>query len=532
MSDVDSNLSGDRSLVTKHKRRRRIGSCAGLLAGSVVLAGCSVGPDFIAPKPATPAAWSSQTGRVAPSGAASLLSAEPTPVAWWDSFGDPELSALERRVAAQNLDVRTATARLAESRAQLRITNADAYPMLSAGAGYTRQQVSSKLIQRGLTDYAPDAIGATSLGGLKGEAGSIQVPPVDLFRDSVDASWELDLWGRVRRGSEAARATLEASEDNRRGALVSALGEVARDYMTLRGLQAQLALQQTNLQTAQGSLNIAQQRYHGGLASELDPANAQAQVQITAARIPQLQAQIDGQVNALSLLLGEAPQALASELDTPHPVPALPPVVPVGLPSALAARRPDVRAAERQLHAATAQIGVAVANFYPQVTLSGSVGTMALSLRDLPFWSAAAYNFGPQISIPLFQGGKLRGQLDLRKAQQVEAAISYQKTVLSAFHDVSNAMTSYQAEQVRRDSIAASVDAAQTAMRLANEQYRGGLVTFLDVLNAERTLLDNQQQLADSDTTLRNDLVAVYNALGGGWQTSFPEARPVRTAQR
>lgn len=519
-------------MVTKHKRERRIGSCAGLLAGGAMLAGCTVGPDFVAPKPTAPVDWSSQNGRLAPAGAASLLTAQPTPIAWWDSFGDPELSALERRVAAQNFDVRTATARLAESRAQLRITNADAYPMLSAGGGYTRQQISSKLIQRGLTDNLPDQVGSTSLSGFKGEAGSIQVPPIDLFKDSVDASWELDLWGRVRRGSEAAQATLEASEDDRRGALVSALGEVARDYMTLRGLQAQLALQQTNLQTAQGSLIIAQQRYQGGLASELDPANAQAQVQITAARVPQLKAQIDGQVNALSLLLGEAPQALAAELDTPRPVPSVPPAVPVGLPSTLAARRPDIRAAERQLHAATAQIGVAVANFYPQVTLSGSVGTMALSLRDLPFWSAAAYSFGPQITIPLFQGGKLRGQLDLRRAQQVEAAINYQKTVLSAFHDVSNAMTSYQAEQVRRASIAASVNAAQTAMRLAAEQYRGGLVTFLDVLNAERTLLDNQQQLADSDTTLNNDLVAIYNALGGGWQTNFPAPRTVKTAQR
>ena len=205
-------------------------------------------------------------------------------------------------------------------------------------------------------------------------------------------------------------------------------------------------------------------------------------------------------------------------------MPPVPLRVPVGLPSELARRRPDIREAEARLHAATATVGVAVASFYPRVTLTGALNFQTLAYRDLAFWPAAAYTLGPSISLPIFQGGRLRGQLELSKAQQQEAAISYQQTVLGAWRDVDNALTAYAAEQRRHDQLAQSVQAAQRALDLAREQYAGGLQTFLNVLDAERTLLSAQQQLASSTTTVSSNLVQLYTALGGGWEETYPAA--------
>ena len=225
----------------------------------------------------------------------------------------------------------------------------------------------------------------------------------------------------------------------------------------------------------------------------------------------------------MSLLLGEPPQALRQELERAAPVPPIPPQVPAGLPSELARRRPDIREAEAQLHAATANVGVAVANFYPRVTLSGALNFESLSYRDLAFWSSSMWTLGPSISLPIFQGGRLRGQLQLSKAQQQEAAISYQQTVLSAWRDVDNALIAYGAEQQRHDRLGQTAQAAQRALDLAREQYTHGLDTYLNVLDAQRTLLSAQQQLASSTTTESSNLVQLYTALGGGWEATFPD---------
>jgi NodT family efflux transporter outer membrane factor (OMF) lipoprotein len=245
----------------------------------------------------------------------------------------------------------------------------------------------------------------------------------------------------------------------------------------------------------------------------------------TQATIPNLEQREAQTINALSLLLGQPPNALRAELAAAKAVPPVPPRVPVGVPSELARRRPDIRQAEAQLHAATADIGVAQANFYPSLSLTGSVGLQALQFSNVFNLNARQYAMGPGLTIPIFQGGQLRSTLQLREAQQQEAAVAFQKTVLQAWHDVDNALTAYQAEQTRRDVLIQAVAENQRALNLAQSRYTQGVADFLAVLDAERNLLGTQLQLADSTTTVSSNLVALYKALGGGWQTDMPEEK-------
>jgi NodT family efflux transporter outer membrane factor (OMF) lipoprotein len=310
--------------------------------------------------------------------------------------------------------------------------------------------------------------------------------------------------------------------------LLSVVAEVARDYVQLRGTQTQLAIANDNIRTEQQSLQLTQDRFHGGLTTELDVANAAAQLQTTQAQVPQLEQQQAAGINALSFLLGEAPNALEAELITPGAVPPVPPRVPVGVPSELARRRPDILQAEAQLHSATADIGVAVADFYPKVTLDGSLGLQALKAKDLGNWAARQYGLGPTISLPIFEGGRLRATLELRKVEQQEAALNYQQTVLQAWHDVDNALTAYAAEQRRHDALQGAVEQNRRALDLSRQRYTQGVADFLNVLDAERALLSAQLQLADSSTTVSSNLVQLYKALGGGWEPTFP----IETAQK
>ncbi len=510
---------------------------------ALLLAGCTVGPDFKAPSWVSPANWFAS--RPSEAGAApSVAVTAPINPKWWDQFHDPELSSLIERVASGNLDMRLATIRLAESRNQRGIAAADEFPRLNGNGSYSREKISNRgavsLFGGGASGGSGGGASAgsvnTSANGLGGQSGAIpttatggqKIQPFNLWQYGFDASWELDLWGRVRRSVESADASVNASAEARRSALVSSLAEVASDYMQLRGAQAALQIARDNLKTAQQSLALTQQRAAGGLTTELDVANAAAQVRTTAADIPQYADQEARLINAISLLLGQQPGALRGELETAKPVPPVPPRVPVGLPSELARRRPDIVQAEAQLHAATADIGVAVANFYPSVTLSGSLGIQALRFKDLGNWDARQYNLGPAISIPLFEGGRLRATLELRKTQQQEAAVNYQRTVLNAWHEVDNALTAYGTEQRRRDELAQAVANDRRALGFAQDRYRAGVVDFLQVLTAQRDLLAAQQALAASTTNVSNDLVALYKALGGGWETAFP--RGTKTA--
>ena len=500
---------------------------------AVLLPACTVGPNFAPPSPWSPASWFRSTPPGPPS-LASLPVAEPVDPDWWAVFNDPVLTGLMRRVAASNLDVRVAVLRLAESRAQRGITAADQFPMINGNASYTREKPSNNgaisLIGGGASSVTGGTTTAAAsnngLGGIQGGfANSSKIPAFDLFQGGFDASWELDLWGRVRRAVESADANVDASAEARRQTLVTSLSELARNYVQLRGIQDQVRIARSNLDTARESVRITGERARGGLATDLDVANASAQLESTAATLPQFQQQEAQLINAISLLLGAPPGALATELSPPQPVPPVPPRVPVGVPSELVHRRPDIRQAEAQLHAATADIGAAEADFYPKVTLSGSFALQATQFKDLGNWSSRTYGLGPSLTIPIFEGGRLRRTLDLRKAQQQEAAINYQRVVLGAFHDVDNALIAYCAEQERRDRLAAQVQQARRALGLANARFRQGLSDFLEVLTAQRSVLAAEQQQADSTTTVSTNLVALYKALGGGWE-SFPAPPP------
>lgn len=492
----------------------------------MLLAGCSVGPDFRKPSVWSPVSWFAGKPKPPPDPLASLPVPEPVNPNWWNLFHDRELTTLENRVGASNLNIRLATIRLAESRSQLRITEADQLPNVDGNASYQR----SRLSLRG--EYAALLGPIGSIGGEAAESAATLGFPVgptgfpnnsfNLWQYGFDASWELDLWGRVRREVEAAHATLAASAEDRRNALLSVLAEVARDYIELRGIQTQIAITRQNLATAQQTQQLTEDRYRGGLTTDLDVENATAQVQQTRSQLPNLAQQQDEMINALSFLLGEAPGALRAELITPEPVPPVPPRVPVGVPSELVLRRPDVREAEAQLHAATADVGVAIGNFYPRFTMNGTLDIQAIRFTDLGNWDSRQYNFGPSISLPIFEGGRLRGELQLRKAEQREAAINYQRTVLQAWHDVDNALTAYAAEQRRRDSLIQAVAANERALDLARQRYTQGVADFLNVLDVERTLLATQQQLANSTATVSTNLVQLYKALGGGWEAMLP----------
>ncbi len=520
------------------------------VTAACLLAGCTVGPDFQGPRLFAPSSWFAS--RPPAPTTPSVVVAEPIDPAWWRAFNDPILTGLEEQAARSNLDVRLATVRLQESRLQRGVTAAQEYPSAEANGSYTREKVSPRgvlgLIGGGSsssggsgtsTQTSSNGLGGTQSGiptggSSSGNASSgSHIGAFNLFQSGFDSTWEIDFWGRVRRQVESADATIEASAETRRDSLVTVLSELARDYLQLRGQQRDLQIANATLESDRQSLRLTQQRQQGGLTTGLDVANASAQVSTTAAQIPQLEATAATTMNAIALLLGETPGALSARLSPAQAVPPVPPAVPVGLPSELARRRPDIRRAEAQLHAATADIGTAEADFFPKVTLSGSIGVQSLRFKDLGnfgAYGALQYSGGPSVTIPIFEGGRLKYTLDLRKAQQQEAAVTYQQVVLQAFHDVDNALTNYSAEQLRRTQLAAAVTQARIALSLARQQYTQGLASFLDVLTAQRTVFTAEQQYADSTTTVSTNLVQLYKALGGGWETSFPRGSPAEQA--
>ncbi len=514
------------------RRMKSFGRTAQAAAASVpfilALSGCTVGPDFKAPDAKGPPSFFAS--RPVPTPERSEPVAEPIDPNWWQLFKDPQLTALEDRVAAQNLDVRIATIRLAESRAQRGVAAAAQFPTLDGNASYEREKASNHGVfgllggsaAGGSSTPGTEASGAAGSLGAGGISGT-NLAPFDLYQYGLDATWEIDLWGKVRRSVESADASINASQEAQRDTLLSSLAEVARDYVDLRGAQLREQIARDNLKSSQDALRLTQERAAGGLTTDLDVANAAAQVQTTAAEIPPIQQDESNYINALSLLLGQPPNALRTELDQPKPVPPVPPRVPIGLPSELARRRPDIRQAEAQLHEATADVGVAVANFYPSVTLGGSVGINALQAKDLWTLNSRQYSFGPGISIPIFEGGQLKSTLQLREASQQEAAVNYQRIVLKAWHDVDNALTAYQQTQQRRDALVQAVAQNQRALALATDRYQQGVSDFLEVLDAQTRLLSNQQQLAIATTNVSDNLVALYKALGGGWEQAYPD---------
>jgi len=471
-----------------------------LLLSVLMLPACSVGPDFQKPQGPGSVKWSMLQGQAA----ASRPEASPVEERWWDIFQDTQLSALARRAVTSSLDIKIASARLQQSRAARQTISADQYPSLDAGAGYERARNSSK----GLND--PSGRGGKSA--------------FNLWEGDFTAAWELDLWGRVRREVEAADASVEVAENDRRMVLLSILAETARDYIQLRGVQSTLAVTRENLVVSRHSLKLSQMRLADGIATNLDVAEAAAQVAAVDARLPSLEQRQAQLINALSLLLAEPPRALQAELEGAAQVPQTPQNFAIGLPSELAERRPDIRQAEARLHAATAGIGVAKGDFYPRIRLSGSVGFQSMQLSDFGSWGSRQFAIGPQLSLPIFEGGRLRGMVRLREAQQQEAALDYQRVVLRAWHEIDDVLTLYNASQLRRDRLAEAVRQNRIALEAAQLQYVEGAVDFVNVLTVQSALLANQEQLVESSTTVSLAMVGLYKSLGGGWQSIYPLA--------
>ena len=341
----------------------------------------------------------------------------------------------------------------------------------------------------------------------------------NFYQSGFDANWEIDVFGGVRRSVEAADATIEATVEDRRDVLVTLLGEVARNYIDLRGFQRQLAVARANLKTQQDTLELTQVRFQAGLASDLDVAQQEAQVNTTASQIPTLESGLKQAAYALDVLLGSQPGALWGELAKDAEIPSLPPEVLVGLPSDLLRRRPDVRRAERQLAAATAQVGAAMADLFPKFSLTGIAGLQSVSASDWFTRGSRFWSIGPTISWPVFDAGRIRANIEIRNAQQEQALTQYEKSILSAFQDVETALVNYANEQVRYRSLTDAVAANRRAVTMANELYIRGLNDFLNVLDTQRSLYVTESALTQSQATMATNLVALYKALGGGWES-------------
>ncbi|MGA2187326.1 MAG: efflux transporter outer membrane subunit [Steroidobacteraceae bacterium] len=474
---------------------------------TALLAACTVGPNFVRPAPQTPPHWSAP----AAAHASSTVTEQATELGdWWSGFADPVLSSLIERSVDSNLDVRTALLRIDEARAQRAIAAAGAWPTVSLDAAYSRQRLS---------DTTPTGALFNSVGNLQLPGGArLSIPnPYNQFQLSAGASWEIDLFGRVRRSVEAADAGLQVSVEDRHAVLVSVLADVAQSYAELRGAQARLRIGRASLATIDELLDLTRQRRAAGLTTHIDVGNAIAQAAVTQAELPAFELQITQSINQLSHLMGREPAALRGELEGAAPVPAAPRELPIGLPADLARRRPDIREAEANLHVATAQIGVAVANLFPRVTLAATGGVQSETAGELLEWASRFGSFGPSLDVPIFDRGRW-STVKLYKVRAQEAALAYQSTVLNALHEVEDALAAYDAEQQRREWLAAAVAQNRDVLGLSKQRYASGVATFIDVLDVERTLQQNELALADSTTAVATNLVRLYRALGGGWQ--------------
>ena len=463
-----------------------------------LLAGCMVGPNYQRPEVQVPANWAgSRTPATQP-----VQLSQKDMAHWWAVFEDPTLSSLVERAVQSNLDLKLAGARIRQARAAKKGVQSGLGPSANASASYQRSQ-SPGLRSNGLTG-----------------AGDGEGPTSNQYQVGFDAAWEVDIFGGVRRGVEAAEADLRAAVEAKRDVLVTLTAEVGRNYIDLRGLQQRIAIANSNLQAQKHTAELTRQRFEGGFASGLDVANAQAQVATTASEIPLLEASARQVIYAISVLLGENPAALVEELSPVLEIPAAPPAVPLGVPSELLLRRPDIRRAEVQVHAATARIGAATADLFPKVTISGTIGYQASDLSSwFRFWG-----LGPSMTWPAFDSGRIRSNIEQQEALQEQSLLSYQQTVLSALQEVENALVASTKEEEHREALLQAVASNRKAVRLSTQLYTEGQTDFLNVLQAQRSLYASEDALAQSTRTLSTNLVALYKALGGGWEDEGPDS--------
>lgn len=466
-----------------------------------VAAGCTVGPDYHPPPTPMPAQFAEASG----------AQAEPTAIAvWWKSVGDPELDALVARALAANPDMDIAASRVREARLGEILAGAPYWPTVAANAAAERTRVSSNEVGHGI------GVNAASPGGVPVALG-LPGTTFNTFQLGFDATWQLDFFGRTRRSVEAAKADTMAQEWGMRDTEVSLAAEVAGTYLALRFTDERTRIALSDLARLQQTLHLLEVRAGGGMSSQLDVRQQEAEVAKTAAGIPRLEAQARAQAHALAVLLGESPEEF--RLDPPAgAIPPVPQAVPVGLPSELLRRRPDIRQAERTLAAATATIGVAVADLYPQFSLTGSPSLVSRNLHNLASSGSFGYALGASVLWPVFNGGQTRANIAIANENQQQVLAAYRKTVLTALKEVDDALSTFAHDQERVVRLEQSAASAASAEQLAQEQYAGGLVDFSRVLSAEGTRLTADDELIQGKAAISLDWVALYKALGGGWR--------------
>ncbi len=480
----------------------KTGGLRALVFASVtaLLTGCMVGPDYRPPQVSLPSAYLAQIAGATNPPPASLSQ-------WWKEFHDPELDTLIREATVANHDVRLAQARVREARAQAGVARSALFPSLNASGDYSRQRLS---------ENTPNGLLARGAG---------QALEQNFFETGFDMNWELDVFGGNRRALEASRADVAAATESTHGALITVIGDVGLSYLDLRGLQKQLAVARDNLRLQEQTLSLTRDQFQAGLASELDTARAEAQAAITRSLIPLLEQDIQRSIHRLSILIGKAPAELEARLIAPAPIPPAVPGIPVGLPSDLLRRRPDIRQAERQLAAATSRIGVATADLFPRFFLTGAAGLQSLNASDFFDAGSRFWSLGPSVRWPIFTAGRIRQNIKVQNARQEQALIRYEQTVLISLGEVENALVACGKEQDHHRALLQSEAANRRAVELADERYRSGLVDFLNVLETQRSLLAVQDDLARSERTMDQNLVRLYKALGGGWEAQTQVAK-------
>ncbi len=483
---------------------------------ALLLAGCVVGPNYRAPKAEAPTRFGEADPQVAQAPA-------PDIGGWWRVYGDPELERLVQIALADGLDVKLAAARIREARAQEAVARSQFFPQINGSGSFDYERFSknggfSSLAQ----SFGGGGGGASGGGGSSGSGsgGGVALPgnSIKTWTLGFDASWELDVFGGVRRQVEGARARVEAAEWSARDAQVSLVAEVVDDYLQVRLAQDRetIARQEVDRQTR--DLQILAETAKTGLTPQDDIVRQRAQLAQAQAAVSPLVAQGKAEMHALAILLARSPDSLILELSVPRPQLPPPPAVPPGLPSDLLRRRPDVRAAERTLAASTADIGVAVADLYPRFSLTGMAQLLSTALGNLFQTDSVQLMGDAAATFPVIDFGQRRGTINVRKAQADESYYQYQQTVLGALRDVEDALIRIRTEQQREVVLASGAQDAVRAVRAIEARYRSGLVDLTAVLDAQQAVLSDRDALAQSQAQLRRDLTALYKAMGGGWQ--------------
>ena len=474
-----------------------------------LVASCTVTPKRPVASVTLPETWSEQPEPTA--------SAQPVELThWWKTFQDPTLQALIERGISQNRDIQEATARIQEARASRLVTLAPRWPRLGSATSYTRS-LSSRTTTSLSSDFLDDE--STRTDNSESPVGTSLGfgQERNFYQMGLDASWEIDLFGRLHWAEQALSADISAAEEHRRAVLVALLAEIARNYIALRGAQQRLRIAERHIQAQQDSVEVTQSRYQAGLTSALDAAEAEALLANIRAQVPPLQTTVKQTLHRLSVLVGEPPTAFTSSLSQDYPIPQADLTSDIGLPSELLRRRPDIRQAERELEAATARVGVATTDLFPRLTLTGRLGTQGLDVTDLAKRAGLSWATGPALSWPVFDAGRIRAAIKVQDARQAQALARYEQVILTGLEEVENALVAYSKEQVRQQWLTASVAAHTEAVEIATDRYLSGLENYLSVALARRALHTAQDAFAQSQTALASHVVALYTALGGGW---------------